>query len=289
MPDRPRTRPFIPRVSLLFDFDQTLATHSLDAIPAVWGLSQEEWRERFERPLGARWDEILRHGRALLDAGHAMGRPVSDALLREAAGNVELYPGVLDMPERLRAVAREILPEIEVEFVVLSSGFATLIEASGVMDAFDRLYASTYHFAEDGPDGEHGEALCMKRAVTHAGKALYLEAHAKNLDVDGANGPENAGRPVPDEDFHVPFEQLIYCGDGESDLQTFAFIERVGGIAVAVDGGDGGFDPDGLTREQRVENVVPPDYSPGGATLEKLAHAVRIGASRAALRKGGDT
>ena len=282
-----RTRPFIPRISLVFDFALTLATHSLDAITDCWGMSKEEWKERFDEPLGTGWDEILRHGRALIDAGDAMGKPMSSDLLREAAGHVSLFEGVLDMPDRLRAVARDVHEGLEVEFVVLSSGFAELIAATPIADAFDRVYCSTYHFAERGPDGEHGRAVCMKRMVAHAEKALYLEAHAKGLSVDDANGPEHAGRPVAPEDMHVPFEQMIYCGDGESDLQAFGFIEAEGGCAVAV-AGDGTFAPENQTRAQRVENIAPPDYSAGGELMRTLEHAVRAAASVAAMRALGE-
>ena len=282
-----RTRPFKPRISLLFDFDLTLASHSLDAIAATWGITKDEWKERFDKPLGPRWDEILRHGHALIQAGMALNKPMSSDLLHEAAGNVSLFEGVLDMPGRLRAVAREVHDGLEVEFVVLSSGFAELIGATPIADAFDRIYASTYHFENDGPNGEHGRAVCMKRMVAHADKALYLEAHAKGLDVDGANGPEQAGQPVAAEDMHVPFEQMIYCGDGESDLQAFGFIEAQGGRAIAV-AGDGTFEPDGQTDEQRVENIAPPDYSPGGELMRTLEHAVRAAASVAAMRALGE-
>ena len=282
-----RTRPFIPLVSLVFDFDLTLATHSLDAITQCWGITKDEWKERFDEPLGTGWDEILRHGRALLDAGEAMGRPMSSDLLREAAGNVRLFEGVLDMPDRLRAVARDVHPEVGVEFVVLSSGFAELISATPIARAFDRIYCSTYHFEHQGSDGEYGRAMCMKRMVAHAEKALYLQAHAKGLSVDDANGPEHAGRPVAPESMHVPFEQMIYCGDGESDLQAFGFIEKEGGRAIAV-AGDGTFAPENQTRAQRVENIAPPSYSADGELMRTLEHAVRAAASIAAMRALGE-
>ena len=282
-----RTLPYTPRIALLFDFDKTLATDSVDAIVAVMGLSREAWTKRFEEPLGERWGEILRRGWALVEAGHATGNPLSTALMREAAGRLSLYDGVLEMPEHLRRIAREVHDACELEFVVLSSGFAEVIEATAIGDRFDRVYASTFHYAEDGSDGEHGEAVCVKRIVTHPEKALYLEAHGKGMGVDGSNGPEHAGHDVAPEDMHVPFDQMIYGGDGDSDLQAFGFMERHGGHAVAVAGG-GGFHPgDAQTRAQRVENVAPPDYSTGGELMTTLEHAVRACASRIAMRSMG--
>jgi hypothetical protein len=173
------------------------------------------------------------------------------------------------------------------EFVVVSSGFAEVIRPTGLWGAFDRVYASTFHFADRTAEGERGEAVCMKRIIPHAQKAMYIEAHAKGLDVDGPNGPEQAARVVDPQDMRMPLDQVIYGGDGESDLQAFGFVESRGGFAVAVKGG-GGFDPgDRQLPGQRVENAADPDYRAGGELMTTLEHAVRAAASRVAMRAMG--
>jgi hypothetical protein len=85
----------------------------------------------------------------------------------------------------------------------------------------------------------------------------------------------------------MPLDQVIYGGDGESDLQAFGFVESRGGFAVAVKGG-GGFDPgDRQLPGQRVENAADPDYRAGGELMTTLEHAVRAAASRVAMRAMG--
>lgn len=284
-----KTLPYKPIVSLLFDFDNTLATDSVDAIVETMGLSRTEWHERFEKPLGERWGEILRRGQGLIEAGRAQERPLSTALMADAASRLSLYDGVLDMPAHLREIAKTIHPDCELEFVVLSSGFAEVIKATPLNEGFDKIYASTFHYERDSPKGERGRAVCMKRIITHAEKALYLEAHAKGFDVDGANGPEHAGHKVALEDMHVPFDQMIYGGDGDSDLQAFGFTEAHGGFAIAVDGGEGFHPGAAQTERQRVENAAPPDFTVGSELMTTLEHAVRASASRIAMRALGST
>ena len=138
------------------------------------------------------------------------------------------------MPDRLRAVAREITQGVVLELVVLSSGYDEIIAATPLGRAFDRILASGFH--EVGADGTF---TCVKRVVGHPAKALYLEALGKGADVDGSNGPERAGDPVRPDDMHVPFDQMIYLGDGASDLQAFGFLHREGGLCIAV-GAEGG-------------------------------------------------
>lgn len=274
------TRPLVPRVLVAFDFDRTLAGDSIDAAAALHGFSRAEWEARFEAPLGPGWDEIIRRGQALIDMGRAAGRPLSAAVFAEVAGRLDLYPGVEEMPGRLRAAAEAVRPGTAVEVVVLSSGYAEIIEATAIARLVDRVIASSFHARSD------GEVVCVRHVISHPAKALYLEALGKGVGLDGANAPERAGDPVDEHDRHVPFDQMIYVGDGASDLQAFGFLAAAGGLAIAVDPDrDRAFaDAAAQTAAQRMDALVPPDYREGAALMTALEDAVRACAHRIALR-----
>lgn len=277
----PSTRPFIPRILLAFDFDGTLASDSIDAVLELYDLPRKDWDRDFVHPLGDGWDAIMRRGQALIDLGNARDRPLTRELMREGAGRVRLFDGVTDMPGHLRAVARSVHPEIEVEFIVLSCGFDEIIEATEIGRLFDRSFASAFHYDRG------GHAVCMKRIIGHPEKALYLEAIAKDLDVSGANAPESAGKRVDEHEHHVPFDQMIYVGDGGSDLHAFGFMRSSGGLSIAIDKDEVFDHADSQLPGQRVDNLARPDYSPGTELLDSLEHAVRACASRIALRAAG--
>ncbi|WP_164549672.1 haloacid dehalogenase-like hydrolase [Altericroceibacterium xinjiangense] len=277
----PATNRYIPRVAVIFDFDETLATDSVDAICAAWGIGREEWEERYFKPLGHNWDKIIKRSQALLDCGRDRGEPLSADLFEKAARKVELYPGVTELKQRLTACAREILEELEVELVVLSSGYVEIIRRTAVRDSFDHVWASSFHGERSG-----GEVR-IKRIISHPEKARYVEAFAKGLDLDSANEPRVDPPGSNPHDMHVPFDQIIYLGDGLSDLATFKFVTGHGGLAIAVNKGEGFEYAKEQTADQRVDHLAPPDYSPGAELMEALYHAVRSAASRTALRKLG--
>lgn len=277
----PSTRPFLPRVLVVFDFDGTLASDTTDAILDVYGVGREEWARNFEAPLGRGWDDIIRRGQALIALGRARGRPLSLEVLREAAAAVRPFPGALEMPDRLARIAGQVRPEIEVECIVLSSGYAEVIRATPIRAAFGRLFASTFHFDAD------GAAVCVKRIVGHAEKSMYLEAIGKGVDVGGANEPEQAGRKVDEHDRAALFDQMVYLGDGASDLHAFGFMLRNGGLAIAIDKDDTFDHADVQRPDQRVDNLARPDYSTDGELMRSLEHAVRACAERVALRALG--
>ncbi len=277
----PATRPYIPHiplVTLAFDFDRTPATGSVGAILGDYGVDREEWDRRYRQPLGRGWDDITRRGQALIDLGRDLGRRLSRAVVREAAAAVRLYNGAMEMPERLREVAREIHDAVRLEFVVLSSGCADIVEASGIGRAFDRILASTFHY--DAAE----RADCVKRVVSHPEKALYLAALDKGLNIDGANAPDRAGRAIGEHDRHAQFDQMIYLGDGASDLQAFGFLTDAGGLAIAIDDDRELDSADQQTKPQRVDDPAPSDYGPTGELMAALTHAVSAATNRVALR-----
>lgn len=276
----PSTRPYLPRVSLIFDFDNTLASDSVDGILAVMGLEREEWEARWQAPLGENWDPILQRGRALIQAGRDVNRPLTRALFREAASRLELYPEVLEMPGRVRAEVARIHDRAECEFVVLSSGFVEVIRETRIGEAFDPIWAGGFHF-------EDGEAVAVKRVITHPEKSLYLRAYANGVDLSMVNAPGTSDASVAEHEMHVLHDQMIYVGDGFSDLQAFGYLERAGGLALAVADGQRFTAASRQSASQRVQNLAPPDYRDGSELLSSLLLAARACAARVALRALG--
>lgn len=279
----PATHPYIPRIAVIFDFDRTLATDTIDALCAAWALEREEWEKLYCEKLGDGWDGILKRGQALIACGRARGEALSDVFFDKAARQVTLYDGVEGLRDRLQDAAREVLEEVELELLVLSSGYVEVIERTAIARIFDRLWAGGFH-----SDEETGEAITVKRIIAHAEKALYIESYAKGLDLDAANSPQTEAPDYDPEDMHVPFDQIVYVGDGLSDLASFEFVGSHGGLAIAVSKGKEFAQAAQQTQGQRVDNLAPPDYSPGSELLQSLCHAVRSAASRAALRKLGE-
>ncbi len=277
----PATHPYIPRVAFIFDFDSTLACDTIDAMCAAWGMDRENWEERYNSNMGDNWDGILKRGMSLIECGKDRDEPLTREFFGRAADRIDIFEGVEHLPARLSEAARNVLPEIELELVVLSSGYIEMIERTVVEDLFDKTWAGGFHFdAED-------RAIGMKRIIGHPEKARYLEAYAKGLDLDHANEPRVDDPDFAEHDMHVPFDQLIYVGDGLSDLEAFAFVANRGGIAIAIDESAKFDHSDQQTSDERVDNLAAPDYSEGSELLECLLHAARGAASRAAIRRFG--
>lgn len=288
---------FHNRVALVFDFDGTLAPDSIDALLAAAGADPERWRRERLRPLiEAGWDTQLAHVWALLALGRADGedgcRPVTEDLLAEVGRDLEPFPGVPAMFDRLRGLARAIVADVEVEFYILSAGLAGLQRANRIAGEFRAIWGTELHFSDD------GRLAFVRQLVTFPEKVRYLLQLAKGLGTGGPSGPEDVWRDVPGREMHLPLDQVVYVGDGASDLPAFELMHRHGGLAIAVgkerDDGEGGGDAeegweqrDRMYPDRRVQNLAPPDFREGAELMRSCELALESIVKKVALRRLG--
>ena len=278
----PVTHALHETIALVFDFDLTLAPGSDEALLEVLGIDRDEWNRRWLQPMmESGWDEMLARGYGLIEAAKETGRRVDRAAIRDTARRLQPFPGVPEMFDRLREAAEEVCPGVQLDFTILSSGFADIIVETEISKEFDRVWGSAFH------EDASGAAIFVKRTINHPEKALYLAALAKGIPIEGADSPEGTAREVDEAEMRFPLDQLIYVGDGASDLEAFGYVEGGGGLAIAV-AKDGRFGAEGkMLKSQKVEDLAPPDFSEGGEMLEALRLAVRSAAARIALRRLG--
>lgn len=277
------TRGFHNRIAVVFDFDRTLSSGTVDALLERLGVEDSQrWREEELQPMIADgWDEILAKGWLLARTAERHGCALTKELVQEVGKGLPCYPGVEETLPELRWIGKEASGGGAVEIYVLSSGFVDMMSVSPIASLVDAVWGSSLHWSED------GALLGVKRTVIHSEKARYLLALAKGLDIAGANEPQDVMRDKPREDWHVPVDQMIYVGDGASDIDAFNLMHDHGGVAIAVNHAEGGEEWDAaehMYNAARVENLAPPDFTPGKEMHRSLSLAVEMIGKRVALR-----
>ena len=273
----------VDRIALAFDFDETLAPSTYPRLLEHCGFDPGPFVEERVTPLvrDHQWETPLARTHALLGALREQDRHLTHDDLREVGRSFPLYDGVPELFERVRTRARAIVEDVEVEFYLITAGYAEIPEHTSIAGEFDAIYGGALHF------DDAGRVVTPKRVLTDAQKPRYLLQIAKGLELGGAN-PVDAFRPVPKDEWRVPVEQMIFLGDGSSDLPAFEFMYERGGMALALrreEGGDGWQHLDESFGDRRVENIAPSTYAEGGELLRSVMLAVDSIASRIALRR----
>ena len=202
--------------------------------------------------------------------------------LAEVAKNLSLYTGVDKMFSQIEECAQSILPDVAVEFYMLTAGFDEIPKATKIADRFTSIWGGAFHVDDS------GNIVAVKRMITHSEKVRYLLMLSKGLDEGQGNEPANVYQDVPDDEIYVPLDQMIYVGDGASDMPAFELLNGRGGIAIGVFDAASAEQWDGYEEmrvNRRVQNLAPADYSEGSELMQSLKLSVESICKRIALRK----
>ncbi len=272
------------RIAVVFDFDLTLGPGTLDTLLRRCGEDPDAWRRERVAPLrGGGWEEVLAEVYGLVALSRSGKAKITKDLVKEAGRSLKPFDGAAGMFEALRSRAREVLPELDVEFYVLSSGLLDVISATSIAPELDGLWGTRLHFEE-----ATGELDFPMLVVTYPEKVRYLLALCKGLDPTGANAPAHVYEDVPPEKWHVPVDQVVYVGDGSSDMATFRFLNRRGGLAIAVFKSETAQDWRGMAEmhsDRRVQTLARADYQEDSELMRSLVLAVESIAKKIALRR----
>ena len=251
-----------PVVAICYDFDRTLSPDDMQAqgfIQKVGYDVAEFWKEsnRLARENGM--DSNLAWMYLMITK--AAGRtPMTRESLREYGSKVRLFPGVRHWFRRIREFGLK--NSVIVEHYIISSGLREMIEGTPVGDEFTRIYASSFYF------DENNIARWPAQAINYTGKTQFLFRIAKGvLDV---NDP-GVNDSFPPEKIRVPFRNMIYIGDSDTDIPCMKLVSTNGGHSIGV------YDTRTqdkakvwkMMREKRIRYFAPADYN-NGSDLDSL-------------------
>lgn len=245
--------------AIIYDFDGTLARGNIQErsfIPDV-GLSREAfWAEVDSRARHHDADPILVYMHLMLEMAAAHGTRVTAAMLREHGRNADLYPGLADQGWFQRINCHAESCGLALSHFIVSSGIHEMILGSPVAAPTRGVFASKFIY-----QGE--TAVWPGVAINYTTKTQYLFRINKGILNHWDKDTINAF--MPKDQRAVAFENMIFIGDGETDIPSMKMLTSKGGHSIAVY--DTNREPAGLSRihtllsDGRVDFVAPADYT----------------------------
>jgi phosphoglycolate phosphatase-like HAD superfamily hydrolase len=266
------TKQFSKRIAIVFDFDDTLVPDSFDSLLESCDIDANKFRQERMQPLiNHGWDEILARFYALIEESSRQGNKIDKEYLAAFGKSLTPFDGALEMFETLQEAARVINPKIEIEYYLISSGMVEVARNNPVASKFKAMWGCEFHYNKD------GGIEFMKKIVSHTEKTRYLFQIAKGIDNLEKDGKMFLFRDMPREEMHIPLTQMIYVGDGTSDIPCFSVLNEEGGIAIAVyknSTSEEWSQETSISRSQRVANLAAADYSENSELMQSLKLAV---------------
>jgi haloacid dehalogenase-like hydrolase len=111
---------------------------------------------------------------------------------------------------------------VAVRHYLVSSGLTEIIEGTSIYKKFHNVFASEYWF-------EAYDLPYPKRVITDTGKTQYLFRINKGIEDLG----QSINHHMPEDQRPIPFPNMVYFGDGETDVPSMALMRKSGGHAIA--------------------------------------------------------
>ncbi|MCD4695183.1 MAG: haloacid dehalogenase-like hydrolase [Bacteroidales bacterium] len=251
------------KIAIAYDFDGTLAPGNMQEhsfIPKLGIDKSAFWTEANKLAKDNDADEILTYMQLMLKKAGEKNMPVTQNAFMEHGKEIRFFNGVETYFERINVFAKSI--GVNVDHYIISSGVRDIIKGTAIAKYFNNVFASGYIF------DANGVAIWPALAINYTTKTQYIFRINKGINNSYDNSQIN--KFVEYEKRPVPFSNMIYIGDGETDVPAMKMIKYQGGTAIAV------YNPairkkkdkpspkqicEKLIEDKRADFIAPADYT----------------------------
>lgn len=244
-----------PIIAFLYDFDKTLCTTDMEDyafIPPL-GIPRQNSGQGQRLCWENRMDGLLAYMYTMIQECAAQNIKLDRAFLNHCGESIQLFPGVREWFARINAFGESL--GVQVEHYVISSGLREIIEGSGIAQEFREIYACEFYY------NENGDACWPKLDVNFTNKTQFV--YRINKGILDVSRDKELNDSMPDDSKRVPFTNMIYMGDGLSDVPCMKMMRAYGGQAIAVYQASNRQGVEKLLADGRVDFIFPADYREG--------------------------
>ncbi len=251
---------FQSTIAIVYDFDGTLSPQPMQeytVLPKIGIEPHEFWRRVNEEARATQSDPMLTYMRHMLEHLEHQRVHVTRKDFAAMAKRIRYFPGVQSWFSRVNSyVRRKGAGMAHVQHYVVSAGQKEILNGVSIRKHFKQIYASEYHF------NHHGIATFPKLLITDTLKTQFLFRINKGKEAI----TESINEHMPESERPIPFSNIIYVGDGMTDVPSMALAKKNGGHSIAV------YDHTNkrskevcikLLKAGRVDFVAPADYRAG--------------------------
>lgn len=261
-------------VAIVYDFDGTLSPDNMQerTIFEDYGLDKDDFWKRSQaltREQG--YERTLAYLKMLISDPVFVKRPINPARLAELAKDrIRYFNGVETYFDRLQNFLKEIPEAVErgitIEHYVISSGLMEILSGCTIANRFRKAYACEFAY-------ENGRPVFPKLVINDTNKTQFLfRINKGKLELS-----EDINSHMPDNERPIPFRNMIYIGDGTTDIPSMTLTQKAGGQAIAVFDKNVGVSDEvkEMVSAGRADHFAEADYTEGSLLMKILKTAIR--------------
>ena len=227
-------------IALVYDFDGTLIPKTMQdytIIPRLKLRSDKFWSDIMEEAEATDGEVMMIYMRQLITRASSMNIKITKSEFKLMASKIEYFKGVFTWFDNINKYLKNNHKRIKVAHYVISAGHHEILESTAIRKKLTNVFGSQYYF------NEQGHATFPKVVVTDTAKTQFLFRINKGKEKVS----DSINSHMPEELRPIPFENMIYIGDGLTDVPSMALIKKQNGHSVSVY-------PKGSKKQKKVSN-----------------------------------
>lgn len=251
-----------PIVAIMYDFDKTLSTTDMQDygfIPALGMKPEEFWGATGEFTKKTGVERILSYMYMMIYLAKQKGVDISRKSLNKMGENITYFPGVETWFKRINKYGKS--KGVVVEHYLISSGTKEIVEGCSIAKEFKEIYGCEFYY-----DSTTNEPVWPKFAINYTQKTQYffrISKGATNVNDDNKINQKTVNR-------RIPYENMIYLGDGMTDIPCMVVVRQNNGHAIAISSNDKSDTLKQLIKSGRVNFACKANYKEGSQLDETI-------------------
>ena len=255
--------------AVICDCDNTLAPDTTSLLLEKNGVHLDSFWKDISHQVEMGWDppiawmteiaNLIKEGKIAQD---------TNSKLTEFGKTVTTFPGASEFITELNeSLGKE--HDITVEGYVVSCGIESLMQGTSLAESFTDIFGSSFYEKD-------GIIAGVKSSITFTEKTKFIFAINKGITSQIRENPYNVNTFVENEKRKVPFENMIYLGDGPSDIPCFSMIKGKGGHSIGIKVDSKWHQDFELELRKREMDAFEPDYREGSELRKAIEEIIQL-------------
>tara|TARA_Y100000389_G_scaffold126810_1_gene124138 strand:- start:2689 stop:3519 length:831 start_codon:yes stop_codon:yes gene_type:complete len=253
-------------IALVYDFDGTLTPKTMQEytiIPRLKLKSESFWAEILEEATSTDGEIMMIYMRQLISYAESMNIKITKEEFTFMASKIKYFKGVNSWFDNINNYITSNHKKINISHYVISAGHHEILEATSIRKNLTNVFGSQYYF------NNKGHATFPKIVVTDTTKTQFLFRINKGKEKFS----DSINSHMPEDYRPIPFENMIYIGDGLTDVPSMALIKKQNGHAISVypkDSEEQKKVSKELLSAKRVDFIADADYTKRGVLYKRM-------------------
>ena len=246
------------KIAFIYDFDKTLSPKDMQEYSFIPGLGikpKEFWGNVSEEVKKQKADNIVTYMCLMIEKAISFKKEklLKKNNLKALGKNIKLFSGVNEWFDNINEYAKKI--DVKIEHYIISAGNKEIIEGTSIAKKFKKIYGCSFRY------DDNDIAKTPGLVINYTNKTQFIFRINKGLLDEEDNSEIN--KFMHEDKRSIPFSNMVYFGDGDTDIPCMKLVKEKGGYSIAVypkSKKGAKKKTQELIKDNRVNFIFPADY-----------------------------